>query len=375
MSTPEIVTLDVPVPSAPRQYPVVVGAGLLSTLGARARRLVPGAGRVALISDDNVAALYGGVARGGLEQAGFDVFIHEVRPGEASKSGTELFAALEAMVGAQVGRHDLVVALGGGVVGDLAGLAAALFMRGIPFVQCPTTLLAQVDASIGGKVAVDLPQGKNLVGAFHFPSAVLIDPDVLRTLPDVELGCGLAEMLKHGLLFSPAHVEALLEGADAVHARRGDVLTPLIADSVHLKAACVASDPEERSSDGRVLLNLGHTLGHAIEAAAGFELRHGEAVALGLRAAARISDRTGTSGGTLEVLVTDALRRLRLPTELAPWLEGRRGESVARALAHDKKRAASTISYIALADVGQPVVLSMTPGDILRLLRRAAERC
>jgi 3-dehydroquinate synthase len=365
----DMVTLDVPVPAASLEYPVRVGAGVLETLGAEARRLAPRGRKVALVSDDNVMPLYGASARTSLEHEGFDVFTHTIRPGEPSKTPAQLLALLSSMVEAGLGRQDLLVALGGGVVGDLAGFAAAVFMRGIAFVQCPTTLLAQIDASIGGKVAIDLPQGKNLVGAFHFPGSVIIDPQVLRSLPDEELGCGLAEMLKHGLLFSPRHTQALLDAADAIYAREADVLTSLVSTSVGLKAACVARDPMERSSDGRVLLNLGHTVGHALEAVAGFELRHGQAVGLGLRAAARISDRTRTSAGHLEVLITGALERLRLPSDLDAWLEGTPGPELERALSHDKKREANTMSYIALVDVGRPVVLPMTADDILRLLR------
>jgi 3-dehydroquinate synthase len=365
----DTVTFEVPVPAAVLQYPVRVGAGELAVVGAEARRLAPRGGTVALVSDHTVMGLYGGAVRASLEGAGLEVFTHAVRPGETSKSPAELMKLLGAMVDAGMGRQDVLVALGGGVVGDLAGLAAATFMRGIPFVQCPTTLLAQVDASIGGKVAVDLPQGKNLIGAFHFPGSVVIDPEVLRSLPDDELGCGLAEMLKHGLLFSSEHVDALLEGSDGLYARRPEVVAPLVAASVRLKAACVAEDPKETSKQGRVLLNLGHTVGHALEAVAGFALRHGHAVALGLRAAARISDRTHTSVRELEGPVTQALQRLRLPTDLDPWLTEETGAAVERALSHDKKRDTSTLSYIALADIGRPAVLPMTPADILRLLR------
>jgi len=270
----------------------------------------------------------------------------------------------------------VVVALGGGVVGDLAGLLAALFMRGIDFVQCPTSLLAQVDASVGGKVAVDLPAGKNLLGAFHFPRSVIIDTTVLQTLPDGELGCGLAEMLKHGALFSAEHFEQLVEHADAVYRRDATILPRLVATSVALKSACVSRDPLElaNAGKGRVLLNLGHTVGHAIESVSGYALRHGEAVALGLRAAARLSTARGLADKGLEAKMVEALEALRLPVQLDAWLSGERGHAVERAMANDKKRAGGTVTYIGLAAIGEPRMLQLAPAEIMGLLRARAPR-
>jgi 3-dehydroquinate synthetase len=306
-----------------------------------------------------------------LEAQGFTVVPIVIPAGEAHKTTGTLLEVLGAMIVSGMGRRDAVVALGGGVVGDLSGLAAAMFMRGVPVVQCPTTLLAQVDASVGGKVAVDVPAGKNLVGAFHFPICVLIDPEVLTTLADREIGQGLAEMLKHALLFSPDHFEALLAAAEAIYARDFDVITPLVATSVGLKAACVGRDPWEtgEAGKGRVLLNLGHTVGHAIESASAYSVPHGEAVALGLRAAARISEQKGVAEPGLEDLVVDALARLRLPTDLDAWLTGDRGVAVERALVADKKRSGGAISYVALVRVGEPSVLSLPLRDLFGLLR------
>lgn len=365
----EPVVLDVSVPLEDPSYPVIVGAGVLSRLGRELRARVPKAKKIALVADATVMGLYGGRVRAELEASGVEVVAFDFPAGEASKSVERLVTLVGALLAAGLGRHDAVVALGGGVTGDLAGLVAGVFMRGIPFVQCPTSLLAQVDASVGGKVAVDMEQGKNLLGVFHFPRAVLIDPDVLQTLPDDELGCGLAEMLKHGALFSPEHVEDLLTHADEIYARDGVVLGRLVAASVALKAACVARDPWERAGQGRVLLNLGHTVGHAIEAASEFGLKHGQAVALGLRAAARLSERSGWAEPGLEAFMVTALERLRLPTELDVWLSGARGEVVARALAHDKKRALTRVTYIGLARLGEPKVAELRPDEILALLR------
>ncbi|MEX1368146.1 MAG: 3-dehydroquinate synthase [Nannocystaceae bacterium] len=363
--------LDVRVPTLDLSYPVRVGDGLLDRLGAEVLRgREPG--RVALVSDSNVMPLYGAAARKSLEQAGLRVVEHVVPAGEASKNPERLVQLVGELVRKGLGRQDVVVALGGGVVGDLAGLVAATFMRGIDFVQCPTSLLAQVDASVGGKVAVDLPEGKNLLGAFHFPRTVLIDTSVLQTLPDEELGCGLAEMLKHGALFSAEHFEQLVEHAGAVYARDRTVLPHLVATSVALKAACVSRDPLEMAGagKGRVLLNLGHTVGHAIEAVSELSVRHGEAVALGLRAAARLSVAHGVAQPGLEERMVAALTALRLPTDLDPWLSDDRAGAVERMLRHDKKRAGATVTYIALADIGDPRTIRLPPAQIMALLRR-----
>lgn len=369
---PRPLVLDVHVPAESESYPVLVGRGAIARIGTELLQRLGHASNVALVSDTTVAPLHGAMVRANLEAQGFTVVPIVIPAGEAHKTTAMLLEVLGAMINGGLGRRDAVVALGGGVVGDLSGLAAALFMRGIPIVQCPTTLLSQVDASVGGKVAVDVPAGKNMVGAFHFPLFVLIDPEVLSTLGDRELAQGLAEMLKHALLFAPEHLTALLDAAPAIYARNFDVLTPLIATSVGLKAACVGRDPWEtgEAGKGRVLLNLGHTLGHAIESASDYSLPHGEAVALGLRAAARISEVKGIAEPGLEALVVDALTRLRLPTDLEPWLEGERGAAVERALIVDKKRSVGTVSYVALARVGEASVVSLSMRDLLGLLRQ-----
>jgi 3-dehydroquinate synthase len=365
------VSLTVSVPVDAPSYPVVVGEGLLDEVGSHLRGQNPAARRVALVSDDNVMPLYGDRLTGSLEREGLEVRRFSVPAGEASKTPQRLIGLVEGFLGAGLSRNDVVVALGGGVVGDLAGFAAASFMRGVPFLQCPTSLLAQVDASVGGKVAVDLPSGKNLMGAFHFPTAVLIDPAVLSTLSDRELGCGLAEMLKHGMLFSSSHFEQLVSEADAIYGREESLLTRLVAASVELKAACVSRDPREREAGagGRVLLNLGHTVGHALEHLSNYELAHGEAVGLGLRAACRLSARRGLCPPRLEAQVTDALKRLRLPRDLDAWLSDTRAQGLEGALSTDKKRGYDEITYIALAGLGDPRVLSLPPTEIVSLLQ------
>jgi 3-dehydroquinate synthase len=373
--SPKPMVIDVRVPTRDLSYPVRIGEGMLGRLGAEVtRKREPR--RAAIISDENVLPLHGPVARQSLEAAGVSVVTRTIVPGEASKRPDVLVALVSDLVAAGIGRRDVVVALGGGVVGDLAGLVSALLLRGVDLVQCPTSLLAQVDASVGGKAAVDLPAGKNLLGTFCFPRAVLVDTSVLQTLPDEELACGLAEMLKHGALFSAEHFEQIVEHASALYARDPAVLPRLLATSVALKAACVSRDPLELSEagKGRVLLNLGHTVGHAIEAASGFTMRHGEAVALGLRAAARVSEAQGLCEPGLEARMVSALQALRLPLELEPWLEGDRGKAVERAMANDKKRSGGTVTYIALAALGEPRTLQLAPAEILGLLRARAPR-
>jgi 3-dehydroquinate synthase len=379
------IALHVAVPTEDDSYPVLIGPGLLAKLGYELRRSHPNARRVALVSDSNVMPLYGAAAQASLEAEELEVHRFTVPPGEPSKCVDQLLGLVEGMVRAQMGRRDVVVALGGGVVGDLAGLAAALFMRGVALMQVPTSLLAQVDSSVGGKVAVDLQAGKNLLGAFHFPTVVLIDPEVLQTLPDRELGCGLAEMLKHGALFSREHFAQVVAAADDIYARDPDVLSRMVAASVGLKAACVSRDPREQgeAGKGRVVLNLGHTVGHAIELLSNFdratsspgsELKHGEAVGLGLLAAARLSERKDLAKSEdgepgLEAQVLAALEALRLPTELDAWLTDERAERVEAALANDKKRTYASISYVALTRIGEPAVLSLSPAEIVSLLR------
>ncbi|HEY9236081.1 MAG TPA: 3-dehydroquinate synthase, partial [Phenylobacterium sp.] len=275
-----------------RAYDVVVGQGLLENAG---KLIAPFAkrGRVAIVSDETVWSLHGQALMTALRAADIAAQPIVVPPGEPTKSWEGLSHVCSRLLQLELDRGDLIVAFGGGVVGDLAGFAAAIYKRGIDFIQIPTTLLAQVDSSVGGKTAIDTPQGKNLIGAFHQPRLVLADLDVLSTLSDREMRAGYAEVIKYGLLGDFAFFEWLEANGAKVLARDPDALAYAVARSVEMKAEIVAED--EKEAGRRALLNLGHTFGHALEAETGYgeALLHGEAVAAGSALAFRFSAAQG----------------------------------------------------------------------------------
>ncbi len=304
--------------------------------------------RAVVISDSNVAPLYAAPLAARLGVAPHDQLT--VAAGEASKSRTEWARLTDAMLTTAVGRDAIVVAVGGGVIGDLAGFVAATFMRGIPVVQVPTTLLAMIDASIGGKTGVDTPAGKNLVGAYHQPALVLADPGVLITLPIAQLRNGLAEALKHALITSGGELEWLLSNADELTnpARAGTpVFTELVARNLQIKAGVVQSD--ERETGRRKTLNFGHTIGHAIEVACDYSMLHGECVGVGMRIEAAIATRLGAAAGSLTGTIESALTAVGLP------LTPRRALAPADVLAatrSDKKARGGRVEYSLIRDVG-----------------------
>ncbi|MBA3883514.1 MAG: 3-dehydroquinate synthase, partial [Chthoniobacterales bacterium] len=302
-----------PVESVPlligmKTYEAVIGSNLLATIGARVSALVRGP-QCAVVADSNTAALFAASVRQSLEAAGFQPLAITIRPGEKSKSLEQVGALCEQMSAAGFDRTSFVVALGGGVVGDLAGFAAAIYHRGIPYVQVPTTLLAQVDSSIGGKTAVNTPAGKNLLGAVHQPALVVADLDTLRTLPPRELNQGFAEIIKHAIIADPSLLD-LLRDFD------GRNFAALVRRNIEIKAAIVARD-EHDSSGERAILNFGHTVGHAIERACGYgRFLHGEAVSLGMVAACEISRRTAGFADCERQQVLEALESRDLPVRL-----------------------------------------------------------
>lgn len=273
---------EVPVETPGGSYLIRVGSGLLATLGEAVQRVLPKVTKLLVLTDANVGALHGAAAVEALRSAGLDASLLTIPAGESSKSLDQLGRVWEACAEAGLDRSSGIIALGGGVVGDLAGFVAATYMRGIPFVQVPTTLLACVDSSVGGKTGIDLPQGKNLVGSFHQPVLVLIDVDLLRTLPGRELSAGLAEVVKHGIIQDAALLDWLEREAEAVLACAPDRLAELVAWNCRIKAAVVGQD--ERESGLRAILNFGHTIGHALEAVVGRQADGGAVVAVGAEA-------------------------------------------------------------------------------------------
>ncbi|MBB5745379.1 3-dehydroquinate synthase [Brevundimonas variabilis] len=335
-------------------YDVVVGRGLLGQAGSR---IAPFArGRTVIVSDETVAAIHGPALTASLEANGIRTAMATVPAGEASKSFPELERLMDQLLAKGLDRKDVIVALGGGVVGDLAGLAAALYMRGIDFVQVPTTLLAQVDSSVGGKTAIDTPRGKNLVGAFHQPRLVLADIDVLATLPARQLRSGWAEVLKHGLICDPDFFDWLAgEGAAGAS---GDpaALERAVIRSVEIKSAIVSED--EKEAGRRALLNLGHTFGHAIEAELGFEeaaLAHGEAVALGCAMAFRYSASQGLCPPADVARVEGVIAAAGLPTRLDQAGRFDAGALLAR-MAGDKKAEGGALTLILARRIGDAFV-------------------
>ncbi|MGE0713781.1 MAG: 3-dehydroquinate synthase, partial [Planctomycetota bacterium] len=292
-------------------YAVELGPGLLARAGERLRAWGLAPGPVAVVSEDHLLARWGPALGAGLALAGFELRACPIQGGEQHKTLASAALLYERFAALELDRGAVVLALGGGVVGDLAGFAAATWLRGVPFVQAPTSLLAMVDSAVGGKTGVDLPQGKNLVGAFKQPAGVLIDLETLGTLPPEELRAGLAEVVKHALLASPA-LFARLEGAAAEQLCDPSFLGELVHDALAVKVAIVAADPLERGE--RALLNLGHTFGHAFERCSGYRLRHGEAVAVGLVAAAELAERLGRATPGHAARVQACLARLGLPT-------------------------------------------------------------
>ena len=319
---------------------VVMRRGALASLGALARRAVRPRGRagrlrVAVVSDARVASLYGGRALGSLRRAGLRADLVLVPRGEAAKRPQVLARLWSRLAALGLGRRDAIVALGGGSVGDLAGFAAATWLRGVPWVCAPTTLLAQVDSSVGGKTGVDLAAGKNLAGAFHQPALVVADPLTLATLPARQRRAGLAEVVKMGMAVDAWLFRWLERHAAAVAAGEARALEEVVRAAVRAKARIVRRDERERAGGPRTALNFGHTLGHAIEAAGGYRgMLHGEAVAVGMRAAARLSVRLAGLSAREAARLEALLDRLGLPRAMPPVPLAR----LYAAMRHDKKR-------------------------------------
>lgn len=327
------------------KYPVMVGSRLLSRL----RQLAAINGPIALIADSQVAPLYA-------HHCGQVACLLTIPAGEEHKTlatANELYGQL---LECGLDRQGTIVALGGGVTGDVAGFVAATYLRGVDFVQCPTTLLAMVDASVGGKTGVDLPQGKNLVGAFKQPTAVLADIDTLRTLPAAEFAAGMAEVIKHGLIQDPGLFASIeQEGARYRNASPAR-LQSLVSLAIQVKRDVVQADPFEQGR--RALLNLGHTFGHALEQVSQYQISHGQAVAMGLVAAADLSVRLGYCPEALPARLRPVLAQVELPTQIPAGLEP---AAIYRAMFTDKKKQANRLRFILLRDVGRAFIADEVP--------------
>ncbi len=338
--------MNVDVNLGTRSYRIVVAAGALATVGARLRELKVGA-RTALVRDAAVAGLYGKMVTSSLESAGFSVVAIEVPEGEGAKTLQVAQHCWNELIAAGLDRTSTVVALGGGAVGDVAGFAAATYMRGINFVQIPTTVLAQVDASVGGKTAIDHPLAKNMIGAFHQPRLVVVDPVVARTLPEREFRSGLAEIAKHGVVLEAEYFAELERDVTPLMARDLDVLERIIGGSCRLKAAVVERD--EREAELRHVLNYGHTIGHALEAATKYErFTHGEAVSLGMVAEARLARRLGVADDETVARQERLLEALGLPVR-AGTIDV---EPVLGAMSRDKKAKDGRIPFVLAPRIG-----------------------
>jgi 3-dehydroquinate synthase len=330
-----------------RTCPVLFRNGAVAELATRIAAL---GGVAHCVTDAHVDALHGAALRQALDVAGVRHAWSRVPPGEVHKTLATVAGLYDELLARGISRRDVVVAFGGGVVGDLAGFVAGTILRGVRWIAAPTTLLAQVDASVGGKTGVDHALGKNLIGVFHQPTLVFADAAWLATLPRREIRSGLAEVLKHGAIADAGHLERVVAEAPRLLAGDGEALRPVIAASVAIKARFVAAD--ERDEGCRALLNFGHTFGHAIEAEAGGELTHGEAVALGMRIAARLSvDRGGLTVAELDRLDA-ALDACELAGDWRPWLR----PAVLRRLAADKKAAGGVVNLILLRELGRAVI-------------------
>jgi 3-dehydroquinate synthase len=338
-----------------RAYDIVIGRGVLNSLGARLATLRPGAAAF-IVTDENVARQHLAAVRASLEAAKLRTGEAVIAPGEQAKSWRGLEALCEEMLRARIERDDLVVALGGGVIGDLAGFAAAITRRGLDYVQVPTTLLAQVDSSVGGKTAINSRQGKNLIGAFHQPILVLADTATLDTLPPREFRAGYAEVVKYGLLGDAAFFDWLQSNWRDVFAG-GAAREHAIAVSCRAKAAIVARD--ERETGDRALLNLGHTFGHALEAACGFSdrLLHGEAVALGMALAFEFSARRRLLPAAEAARVVAHLASAGLPTQIKDIPGGAPDkDTLMQLIAQDKKVKRGKLTFILARGIGAAFV-------------------
>jgi shikimate kinase/3-dehydroquinate synthase len=335
--------------SAMGEYDVIVQSNGIEQLGEMLKSR--GLQNPLIVADENVAKFHTGRAAASLRSSGYDPKILNIPSGEAHKNLETISQLWHGFLEAGLNRKSTVVALGGGVVGDLAGFAASTYMRGIAWVGVPTTLLAMVDASLGGKTGFDLPEGKNLIGAFHSPALVLADPQLLKTLPEAELISGMAEVVKHGIISDPELFKMCSYGLDWVR----NNLEEIVKRAIAVKISVIEGDPYEQ--EFRAALNLGHTVGHAVELVSKFKLRHGEAIAIGMIVEAGYSARIGLANPGLLEVMSESLKGLGLPIRVPEELS--RGEII-RAMSMDKKRSAKAIRFALPVEIGKVELVEVT---------------
>jgi len=360
------------VKTATQSYPVFVGYGLLDKLGEKIKETGL-SGAVTIISDETVFPIYGRRVESILQNAGFAVNTFAVPPGEETKNINSAIKIYDFLVEQRVERDDMLIALGGGMVGDLAGFVAATFLRGIPWIPLPTSLVAMVDASIGGKVGVNHPQGKNLIGAFYQPSFVLADVQTLTTLPERELTSGWAEVIKYGLTLDKEFFEFLEANADKLIKLEPNAVTQAIIRSAAIKAQIVSEDEKERG--GRIILNYGHTIAHGLEAATQYKrFLHGEAVAIGMMGAAKLSQSLGLLSSDIVERQQALLQKFGLPIRCELRARGEAISEVTKAMELDKKTRARAIRWVLLTDIGQTTIRSDVPQrDVLAILQELSQ--
>jgi len=349
----------------PRSYPIYIGSGLVKSAGKFLRETARGTA-AAVVTNAKVDRLYGAQCVSSLRKSGFRTVTITLPDGEKYKTLDHVKKIYDELIKNRFDRADTIVALGGGVTGDMAGFAAATYMRGIDFVQVPTTLLAQVDSSVGGKTGVDYPGGKNIIGSFHQPKLVLADISTLLTLSAREFRCGIAEVIKYGIISSAPLFNYLEKSVNKITARKKEALEKIIADSCRIKAGIVEKD--ERESGVRAVLNMGHTFGHAIETALGFrKLKHGEAVAIGLVMASRLSYSLGLLKAEAVNRVSRLVAEFGLPTSPPRSLDP---EDIIKGMSHDKKRVSGKHRFIVFDRIGRASIRSdLTKNEILNVLR------
>jgi 3-dehydroquinate synthase len=343
-----------------RSYPILIGTDLLANVGCFLRKQGLPAGSAAIVTDSVVGPLYQKKLADSLVQAEFSPTVIEIPAGEEHKNLTWLSFVYDKLVASGIERRSPLIALGGGVIGDLTGFAAATFQRGVPFVQIPTTLLAQVDASVGGKTAIDHPAGKNLIGAFYQPRLVVIDVNTLKTLPEREFRAGLAEVIKYGVILSPELFVLLEQRLESLLRLDSALLSEVIKNCCQLKARVVEED--ETEGDYRAVLNFGHTLGHAVENATRYtQYLHGEAVAIGMAFAARLSQRRGLCNDALRERLCRLLKDAKLPVTIP---SGIKSDALIAGMATDKKIAAGKVKFVCVEELGKTRFENLTVREI-----------